>query len=68
MATGWFGPCPHCNGSLSYLEGVSGSTWTPVCPRCRQTVKVGKPTFLMVDPTTPSPPRPPEALTKPKLD
>ena len=34
MATGRFAPCPHCDCALSYLEGVTGSTMTPKCPRC----------------------------------
>jgi len=49
MATGWFGPCPHCNGPLSYLEGVTGSTMTPKCPRCQTLVTVTRATFLMAD-------------------
>ena len=49
MATGFFGPCPHCGTSLSYLEGVSASTRTPVCPRCRKAIEVRVPTFVMVD-------------------
>ena len=38
MAIGFFQPCPHCGTSLSYLEGVSGSTRTPRCPRCRKEI------------------------------
>lgn len=49
MASAWFGPCPHCNVSLSYLEGVTGSTMSPSCPSCRQTVTVKRSTFLMMD-------------------
>jgi phage FluMu protein Com len=56
MATGWFGPCPHCNSPLSYLEGVSGSTMTPRCPRCQTVVPVTRATFLMADNSRPSPP------------
>jgi glutaredoxin len=47
MATAWFGPCPHCKAALSYLEGVTGSTMNPKCPRCRETVSVSCATFLM---------------------
>jgi phage FluMu protein Com len=54
MATGWFGPCPHCNASLSYLEGVSGSTMTPKCPRCHAVVTVSRATFLMADHSRPT--------------
>jgi hypothetical protein len=49
MATAWFGPCPHCNSALSYLEGVTGSTMKPVCPRCRVAITVARSTFLMAD-------------------
>ena len=40
---------------LSYLEGVSGSTLTPKCPRCREVVSVAHATFLMADNSRPSP-------------
>lgn len=56
MATAWFGPCPHCNAALSYLEGVSGSSMSPKCPRCRKDVPVSRATFLMADHSRPSPP------------
>lgn len=49
MASAWFGPCPHCNSALSYLEGVNGSTMNPSCPRCKVAVKVDRATFLMAD-------------------
>lgn len=49
MATAWFGPCPHCKHALSYLEGVTGSTMNPKCPRCREVVTVTCATFLMLD-------------------
>lgn len=49
MATAWFGPCPHCKSALSYLEGVTGSTMNPKCPRCREAVSVSCATFLMAD-------------------
>ena len=49
MASAHFGPCPHCHVSLSYLEGVSGSTMNPKCPTCRAVVSVSRATFLMVD-------------------
>lgn len=55
MATAWFGPCPHCRTALSYLQGVTGSTMTPKCPRCRQLVEVTRATFLMADHSQPSP-------------
>ncbi len=54
MATAWFGPCPHCRTALSYLQGVTGSTMTPKCPRCRQLVEVTRATFLMADNSGPS--------------
>ena len=56
MATGRFGPCPHCNGALSYLEGVTGSTMTPKCPRCGAAVAVDRATFLMADNSRPAEP------------
>lgn len=49
MASAWFGPCPHCNSALSYLEGVTGSTMKPLCPRCKTEVPVVRATFLMAD-------------------
>ena len=49
MATAWFGPCPHCNSALSYLEGVTGSTMHPACPRCKVAITVDCATFLMAD-------------------
>lgn len=49
MPSAWFGPCPHCNSALSYLEGVAGSTMKPICPRCRAAVEVQRATFLMAD-------------------
>jgi hypothetical protein len=55
MASAWFGPCPHCNSALSYLEGVTGSTMHPLCPRCRLAIKVGRATFLMADYSRPIP-------------
>jgi hypothetical protein len=55
MATAWFGPCPHCRIALSYLQGVTGSTMTPKCPGCRETVPVTRATFLMADHSRPSP-------------
>jgi hypothetical protein len=59
MATGWYGPCPHCNTRLSYLEGVTGSTMSPKCPRCKALVTVSRATFLMIDRSRPAP-RPPQ--------
>ena len=55
MATSWSGPCPHCGARLSYLEGVTGSTMKPKCPRCREEVAVSLPTFLMADHSRPAP-------------
>ena len=49
MASAWFGPCPHCNSALSYLEGVTGSTMKPACPRCKVAIPVERATFLMAD-------------------
>jgi endogenous inhibitor of DNA gyrase (YacG/DUF329 family) len=49
MASARFRPCPHCNAALSYLEGVSGSTMKPTCPRCHKEVAVPRATFLMAD-------------------
>jgi hypothetical protein len=43
---------------LCYLEGVSGSTLTPKCPRCREVVRVAHATFLMADNSRPSPKTP----------
>ena len=54
MATAWFGPCPHCKIALSYLEGVSGSTMTPKCPRCATVIAVTRATFLMADHSRPA--------------
>jgi hypothetical protein len=55
MATGWFGPCPHCGVALAYLEGVTASTTTPKCPTCHETVAVSRATFLMADHSQPRP-------------
>ena len=49
MAYAWFGPCPHCQAALSYLEGAEGSTMSPRCPRCHEVVTVARATFLMAD-------------------
>lgn len=57
MATGWFGPCPHCKIALSYLEGITGSKLNPLCPRCHEVISVAVATFLMVDNSRPSAPR-----------
>lgn len=62
MATAWFGPCPHCGGRLSYLEGVAGSNMKPKCPRCSQEIVVRVPTFLMADNSRP---RSPASVLKP---
>ncbi len=55
MSSAWFGPCPHCNSALSYLEGVSGSKMDPKCPVCHEVVTVTRATFIMADPSRPSP-------------
>ena len=49
MPTARFGPCPHCTTHLSFLEGVTGSTLSPKCPRCHEVVSVQRATFLMAD-------------------
>jgi len=49
MSSAWFGPCPHCNVSLSYLQGVSGSKMNPQCPRCHTVIAVTRPTFVKAD-------------------
>jgi len=54
MALARFAPCPHCGAPLSYLEGVSGSTLTPKCPRCHTGVTVPRATLLMADNSRPS--------------
>ncbi len=56
MPTAKFAPCPHCSAPLSFLEGVSGSTLHPKCPRCRVEVAVSRATFLMVDHSRPAAP------------
>ena len=62
MGHAWFGPCPHCNAALSYLEGVSGSSMSPKCPRCHTVVTVSRSTFLMADHSRPGlPPKVPTA-------
>jgi phage FluMu protein Com len=53
MGTAWFGPCPHCNAALSYLEGAEGSSMNPKCPRCQKVVSVSRATFLMADHSRP---------------
>jgi phage FluMu protein Com len=58
MATARFRPCPHCNASLSYLEGVAGSSMSPKCPRCNTVVSVSRATFLMADHSRPTPKAP----------
>jgi len=55
MPSAWFGPCPHCNSALSYLEGVTGSTMNPSCPRCKIPIAVHRATFLMADYSRPIP-------------
>jgi len=55
MATATVATCPHCNSALTYLEGVTGGTLNPVCPRCRQVVKVATPTLLAAYVARPGP-------------
>jgi hypothetical protein len=38
-----------------FLEGVSGSSSSPKCPRCGEKVAVTRATFLMLDHSGPSP-------------
>ena len=64
MAHARFAPCPHCNAPLSYLEGVSGSTLTPRCPRCREVVSVPHATFLMADNSRPAAKTPSDELPR----
>lgn len=54
MPSAKFGPCPHCDAPLSYLEGVSGSTLSPKCPRCQAVITVSRATFLMADNSRPT--------------
>ena len=44
MSYAWFGPCPHCQTPLSYLEGAAGSQMNPPCPRCHKIVTVKRAT------------------------
>jgi hypothetical protein len=55
MGYATFGPCPHCNALLSFLQGVAGSSMRPQCPRCHEVVAVTRATFLMRDNSRPSP-------------
>ena len=66
MASAWFGPCPHCNSALSYLEGVTGSTMKPACPRCKVVIAVERATFLMADYSRPVPY--PKARSRQKIE
>ena len=54
MAYAWFGPCPHCQTPLAYLEGAEGRKMDPQCPRCHVVVAVARPTFLMTDHSRPA--------------
>jgi hypothetical protein len=49
MAYARFGPCPHCQAPLAYLEGAAGSSMNPQCPRCHQVMTLPRATFLMPD-------------------
>jgi len=63
MSHGWFGPCPHCQALLSYLEGAAGSQMNPPCPRCHKVVPVSRATFLMRDHSRPgAAPKKPHAV------
>jgi hypothetical protein len=55
MPTAKFCPCPHCMTPLSFLEGVTGSTLSPKCPRCHEVIVVARATFLMADHSGPAP-------------
>ena len=66
MPSAWFGPCPHCKASLSYLEGVTGITMSPKCPCCHEPVPVSRATFLTADHSRLSLTPKPRALVKPK--
>ncbi|MDX2167656.1 MAG: hypothetical protein SF182_11355 [Deltaproteobacteria bacterium] len=69
MSSAWFGPCPHCNAALSYLEGITGSQMNPACPRCRTAITVARPTFLQADRSrrTPYPPAKKPSAGKPSV-
>ena len=41
--------CPHCRSAIAFLEGVTGATYTPSCPRCSKPVTVERPTKLIAD-------------------
>lgn len=49
MATATMGQCPHCDSNLTYLEGVTGGTMKPMCPRCQKEVTVKVATLLAPD-------------------
>jgi hypothetical protein len=55
MAYVRFGPCPHCQTRLTYLEDAAGSKLNPHCPACDQVVTVPRATFLMRDRSCPRP-------------
>ena len=60
---GRFGPCPHCNCALAFLEGAAGSSMHPQCPTCKEVVSVTRATFLMRDNSRPAGPPPVKPLT-----
>jgi endogenous inhibitor of DNA gyrase (YacG/DUF329 family) len=66
MSSARFRPCPHCNAPLSFLEGVTGSSLTPACPRCHKVVTVSRATFLMADHSRLSLVPKPERILKPE--
>jgi hypothetical protein len=47
---------------LTYIEGLSGTTCEPRCPRCRKSVVVTVPTLL-----TPNYSKPPASYSKPPV-
>jgi hypothetical protein len=49
MATASFGRCPHCSSPITFLEGVTGATMKPVCPRCRKVIEVTTATLIAAD-------------------
>jgi endogenous inhibitor of DNA gyrase (YacG/DUF329 family) len=49
MATITRQKCPHCASPLAYMEGVSGASLHPPCPRCGKPVTVKSPTTLSAD-------------------
>ncbi len=65
MSYASFSPCPHCSTPLVFLDGASGSTMNPQCPRCHEVVSVQRATFLMADNSRPRVQAKPAATTAP---